>query len=94
MTIQSIVFPKRYFTGRDVVRWIQAHGYQMRYGIDSKENVYRVRQENPDLFLQDSYHIMRIGGGVCLRKSATHPCGVAVMFVVGQKKTDRYFFRL
>ena len=51
--IQSLVFSKDSFSKAQASDWAKTHGF--KYGVDEKQNTFRLRQQNPSLFKKHSF---------------------------------------
>lgn len=61
--IQTLIFSKEDFTEREAKRWAKENGFSSGY-VDEKENTYRIRQRDPELFAPSSFRTIRLAPGV------------------------------
>lgn len=61
--IQTLIFNKDNFTKKQAKDWAKKH--DERYGfVDEKENTYRIRQREPETFVEDSFRTITLTKGV------------------------------
>lgn len=67
METQSVVLRKdRFRTIAKAKKWVREHGFSVSYGVDSKPNTWRFRQEDPSLFHKSTFRNKYIDDGVYL----------------------------
>lgn len=59
LELQSLIFPKKYWTLSEARRWLRDHGYKS--SVDVKPNVYRFRQEDDRHFVRTSFRNVHWG---------------------------------
>ena len=66
--IQSVIINKNYYTRKNADRWIEEHGFKIKFGSkkgpDITKNYYRYRQRVP--FKNYNYYIKSLTGGIKL----------------------------
>jgi hypothetical protein len=61
--VQTLIFDKDVFSEKEAKSWAKKHN--MKYGyVDEKENTYRIRQEEPSEFKDESFRTINITEGV------------------------------
>lgn len=63
LEIQSLLFSKDKFTEEDAIAWAKEHGFKSS-DIDETEDSIRIRQDDPDLFEEDSFKTIDLTQGV------------------------------
>lgn len=63
LTVQTLVFDKDKFTEAQAIKWVQDHDFKFSK-IDEKEDSFRLRQRNPDLFQDGSFRTIEIAEGI------------------------------
>ncbi len=61
--IQTLIFSKDKFNRAQAIEWTTDHDFHMEY-VDSKENTYRIRQQNPNRFDKESLRTIELKDGV------------------------------
>lgn len=60
LELQSLIFPKKYWTLAQARKWLREHGYKSR-GVDVKPTTYRFRQEDDWHFVRSSFRNLHWG---------------------------------
>jgi HK97 family phage prohead protease len=63
LEIQSLIFSKDTFSEQDAKDWAEAHGFSAA-SVDETEDSYRLRQQEPELFEEDSLKTIDLTEGV------------------------------
>lgn len=63
LEIQTLIFSKAVFTQQEAEAWADEHGF-VASSVDETEDSYRLRQQDPELFEEDSFKTIDLTEGV------------------------------
>lgn len=63
LTVQTLIFSKSGFKEADAVTWAQEHSFKVEK-VDETDDSYRIRQQDPALFIEDSFKTVALTDGV------------------------------
>ena len=61
--VQTLIMSQDKFSKSEAEIWARTHGF-MANKVDAKENTYRLRQHNPNLFISSSFRTIDLAEGV------------------------------
>jgi len=62
-TVQTLIFDKEKFTKQQAIDWAEEHDFKSD-GVDETEDSYRIRQRDPDEFIEDSFRTIELDDGI------------------------------
>jgi hypothetical protein len=63
LSVQSLIFDKKYFNASKSKDWAKSHGYKFN-DIDVKDNTFRFRQDSPNKFDKDIFRTIAFRKGI------------------------------
>lgn len=63
LTVQTLIFGKSGFEKADAITWAQEHSFKAEQ-VDETDDSYRIRQQDPSLFIEDSFKTVILTDGV------------------------------